>query len=259
MRKSTTALRRFQPPEHVRSSHDMIKRLTVLAAVGVAPPHPRSPAPAGAQDRPARRAWQRSTRTCATFTATCTRRHDETFPFISPAISRARTITSSPTRTRSSSPAASRWSPSSSRRSTRTSSRRRDGVTSIDVTLVSDDGTIDALPAVPRKQGTSTTSTPRSTTGPRRSTAMRWNYVNGGYAEMTNHYRTVGRQRRDQIADRPRDRARYHADVTSTFDGLQDQSADLSDDTVFAVTTIDLIAPLTDGLPPADLPICASR
>ena len=59
------------------------------------------------------------------------------------------------------------------------------------VTLVSDDGRTAQLKLVPRKHGNidsiDTTADDKDAT----VTSMRWNYGNGGYAEMTNHYELV--------------------------------------------------------------------
>ncbi|MBV9333648.1 MAG: hypothetical protein JO146_06545 [Candidatus Eremiobacteraeota bacterium] len=59
------------------------------------------------------------------------------------------------------------------------------------VTLLSDDGKIAHLKLVPRKHGNvdsiDATVDDKSAT----VSSMRWNYANGGYAEMTNHYATV--------------------------------------------------------------------
>jgi hypothetical protein len=59
------------------------------------------------------------------------------------------------------------------------------------VTTVSDDGATTRFKLVPRKQGN--VESIDATADDKKATvvAMRWNYDNGGYAEMTNHYGTV--------------------------------------------------------------------
>jgi outer membrane lipoprotein-sorting protein len=87
-----------------------------------------------------------------------------------------------------------------------------------DVTLVSDDGRTTVFKLTPRKRGNvehidATVDDRRATV-----TSMRWNYANGGYAEMTNTY---GREQGYVlvIAQTGRvDEPGYVADLASTID-----------------------------------------
>lgn len=97
------------------------------------------------------------------------------------------------------------------------------------VTVVSDDGTTTTFRLVPRKRGNvdhiDATANDRTAT----LTTMRWNYDNGGYAEMSNRYGHVG----DNIVVESQtghvQEPGYVADITSTIDGYKLNPA-LSDD-----------------------------
>ncbi len=47
---------------------------------------------------------------------------------------------------------------------------------------------------------------------------MRWNYANGGYAEMANTLRPRAGLRVVDVSDRPRGEPGYVADIASTID-----------------------------------------
>lgn len=59
------------------------------------------------------------------------------------------------------------------------------------VTLLSDDGKTARFKLVPRKKGNVDSMDAQADDKSATVTSMRWNYANGGYAEMTNHYATV--------------------------------------------------------------------
>lgn len=59
------------------------------------------------------------------------------------------------------------------------------------VTLLSDDGKTARFKLVPRKKGNVDSMDAQVDDKSATVTSMRWNYANGGYAEMTNHYATV--------------------------------------------------------------------
>lgn len=86
------------------------------------------------------------------------------------------------------------------------------------VTVVSDDGRTSVFNLKPRKQGNvehidATVDDKRATV-----TSMRWNYANGGYAEMTNSY---GRVQGNVLVESQTghvDEPGYVADLSSTID-----------------------------------------
>lgn len=97
------------------------------------------------------------------------------------------------------------------------------------VTVVSDSGTATHFRLVPRKQGNvnhiDATVEDRTAT----VTTMRWNYSNGGYAEMTNHY---GTQAGNVVVESQSGHVTepgYDADINSTI-GDYKINPDLSDD-----------------------------
>ncbi len=59
------------------------------------------------------------------------------------------------------------------------------------ITPLSDDGTTTRLRLVPRKQGNVVRIDASVNDKSATVTSMRWNYVNGGYAELANHYASV--------------------------------------------------------------------
>ncbi len=86
------------------------------------------------------------------------------------------------------------------------------------VTLVSDDGKTAVFKLTPRKQGNvehidATVDDKRATV-----TSMRWNYANGGYAEMTNSYGRVQGNVLVQSQTGHVDEPGYAADLSSTID-----------------------------------------
>jgi hypothetical protein len=60
-----------------------------------------------------------------------------------------------------------------------------------DIKVVSDDGTITTYRLTPRKQGNVNRIDVRASDRHATVQWTRWNYANGGYAEMTNHYSTI--------------------------------------------------------------------
>ncbi|HEX4014415.1 MAG TPA: hypothetical protein VHX17_11110 [Candidatus Cybelea sp.] len=98
-----------------------------------------------------------------------------------------------------------------------------------DVTVVSDDGNATVFRLVPKKHGNvdhldATVDDRRATV-----TTMRWNYTNGGYAEMTNHYGTrdgnlVVESQSGHVTE-----PGYDADLSSTIDDYA-INPNLSDD-----------------------------
>ena len=98
------------------------------------------------------------------------------------------------------------------------------------VTTVSDDGTTTRFKLVPRKQGNvesidATADDKRATV-----TSMRWNYDNGGYAEMTNRY---GRLAGNFVVESQTghvDEPGYVADISSSIGNYKINPA-LPDDT----------------------------
>ncbi|HEV3090800.1 MAG TPA: hypothetical protein VGX91_05065 [Candidatus Cybelea sp.] len=97
------------------------------------------------------------------------------------------------------------------------------------VTLVSDNGTSATFRLVPLKHGNvdhvEATADDRSAT----VTHMRWDYANGGYAEMTNHYGRNGGYLVVQSQNGHVQEPGYVADVSSTLDGYK-LNPTLSDD-----------------------------
>ena len=75
---------------------------------------------------------------------------------------------------------------------------------------------------------------------------LRWNYVNGGYAELTNHYTTVNGNVVVAAQNGHVDEPGYTADITRR--SIATRSTRRSAPATFAMTTIDLVAPpLADG------------
>jgi hypothetical protein len=97
-------------------------------------------------------------------------------------------------------------------------SRWRDVYT---VTVVSDDGTTTSYRLVPRKHGNvehiDATVDDRAAT----VTTLRWNYYNGGYAEMTNHYAHQGGNVVIASQTGHVSEPGYVADISSTIDNYK--------------------------------------
>lgn len=89
------------------------------------------------------------------------------------------------------------------------------------VTLVSDHGGSAVFRLVPRKPGNvvsiDATADDRTAT----VTTMRWNYANGGYAAMSNHYTTQDGNLLVQSQTGHVTEPGYVADITSTLDGYK--------------------------------------
>jgi hypothetical protein len=89
------------------------------------------------------------------------------------------------------------------------------------VTMVADDGTTAKLKLVPRKTGN--VASIDATVDDRDATvrSLRWNYANGGDAEMTNHYSKmdgyfVVQSQAGQVSE-----PGYNAEITTTMDGYK--------------------------------------
>jgi hypothetical protein len=87
-----------------------------------------------------------------------------------------------------------------------------------DVKVVSDDGTITTYRLKPRKQGNVDHIDARASDRHATVQWLRWNYVNGGYAELTNHYTTVDGNVLVAAQNGHVDEPGYTADITSTID-----------------------------------------
>jgi hypothetical protein len=89
------------------------------------------------------------------------------------------------------------------------------------VTMVSDDGATTRFRLVPRKSGNieriDATADDKSAT----VTSMRWNYNNGGYAEMTNRYGQVDGNLLVTSQTGHVEEPGYAADITSTIGGYK--------------------------------------
>ncbi|MBV8532069.1 MAG: hypothetical protein JO104_12195 [Candidatus Eremiobacteraeota bacterium] len=85
------------------------------------------------------------------------------------------------------------------------------------ITTVADDGASTRFQLVPRKQGNvasiDATADDRSAT----VTAMRWNYSNGGYAALTNHYGRVDGNLLVESQSGHVEEPGYSADIASTI------------------------------------------
>ena len=86
-----------------------------------------------------------------------------------------------------------------------------------DVTTVSDDGRTAHFKLVPRKRGNVTSIDATADDTSATVTSMRWNYNNGGYAEMTNRYGRVDGYLVIESQTGHVDEPGYVADVTSTI------------------------------------------
>jgi hypothetical protein len=90
-----------------------------------------------------------------------------------------------------------------------------------DVTLVSDDGVTGVFRLVPRKTGNidyiDATADDKSAT----VKSMRWNYRNGGYAEMTNRYGDIDGNLVPTSQNAHIEEPGYVADITATIDGYK--------------------------------------
>jgi hypothetical protein len=93
------------------------------------------------------------------------------------------------------------------------------------VTTVSDDGRTAHFKLVPRKRGNVDSIDATADDGSATVTTMRWNYDNGGYAEMTNRY---GRVKGNVVVEAQTGHVEepgYVADITSTIDAYKINSA----------------------------------
>jgi outer membrane lipoprotein-sorting protein len=89
------------------------------------------------------------------------------------------------------------------------------------VTVVSDDGNVTKFKLVPRKRGNvshiDATAADKNAT----VTSMRWNYDNGGYAEMINHYEVINGNFVVQSQRGHVEEPGYVADITSQIDNYK--------------------------------------
>lgn len=86
------------------------------------------------------------------------------------------------------------------------------------VTLVSDDGKTARFKLVPRKRGNVDSIDAMVDEKNATVTSMRWNYANGGYAEMANHYATVDGRLLVASQTGHVQEPGYTGDITSTLD-----------------------------------------
>lgn len=86
------------------------------------------------------------------------------------------------------------------------------------VTLISDDGKVARFKLVPRKQGNVESIDAAVDDKNATVTSMRWNYANGGYAEMTNRYATVDGRLLAVSQTGHVQEPGYTGDITSTLD-----------------------------------------
>lgn len=96
------------------------------------------------------------------------------------------------------------------------------------ITTLSDDGRSAHFKLIPRKAGNVTSIDATADDKSATVTSMRWNYENGGYAEMTNHYGRVGGYLVVESQTGHVEEPGYVADVSSTIDGYK-INAPLSD------------------------------
>ena len=97
------------------------------------------------------------------------------------------------------------------------------------VTVVSDDGTTTAFRLVPHKQGNVERIDARVDDKTATVRSMRWNYANGGYAEMDDRYSTIGGNLLVTSQSGHVQEPGYVADITSTIDNYT-INPNLSDD-----------------------------
>lgn len=100
------------------------------------------------------------------------------------------------------------------------------------VTTVSDDGSTTTFKLVPRTAGNIDHIDATVDDAGATVKSMRWNYSNGGYAEMTSHYGNVGGYVVVQSQSAHVEEPGYTADITSTIDNYKFNPT-LSDD-IFA-------------------------
>lgn len=86
------------------------------------------------------------------------------------------------------------------------------------VTLVSDDGTTARFKLVPRKHGNVESMDATVDEKNATVTSMRWNYANGGYADMTNRYATIDGRLLVASQNGHVQEPGYSGDITSTLD-----------------------------------------
>ncbi|HVA34273.1 MAG TPA: hypothetical protein VNG31_09005 [Candidatus Baltobacteraceae bacterium] len=86
------------------------------------------------------------------------------------------------------------------------------------ITLVADDGTTSTFKLVPHKSGNVDHIDARVSDKTATVDTMRWNYVNGGYAEMTEHYGDVDGNTVVTAQTGHVEEPGYSADITSTID-----------------------------------------
>jgi hypothetical protein len=89
------------------------------------------------------------------------------------------------------------------------------------ITTVSDDGNTTAFRLVPRTVGNIDHIDAVADDASATVKSMRWNYTNGGYAEMTNHYGNVGGYVVVQSQTAHVELPGYTADITSTIDNYK--------------------------------------
>jgi hypothetical protein len=90
-----------------------------------------------------------------------------------------------------------------------------------DVTTVSDDGRTAHFKLVPRKASNIASIDATADDRSAMVTSLRWNYANGGYAEMTNHYGRVDGYLVVESQSGRVEEPGYVADISSTIDGYK--------------------------------------
>lgn len=89
------------------------------------------------------------------------------------------------------------------------------------VTIVADDGKSTRFKLVPRKPGNIDSIDAKADDTSALVTSMRWNYSNGGYAEVTNHYVRLDGDWVVEAQDGHVQEPGYVADITSTIDNYK--------------------------------------
>ena len=86
------------------------------------------------------------------------------------------------------------------------------------VSVVGDDGTTTSFRLVPRKHGNVDRIDVRADNATATITSMRWNYSNGGYAEMHDRYAAIKGNQLVAAQTGHVEEPGYSADISSTFD-----------------------------------------
>lgn len=98
-----------------------------------------------------------------------------------------------------------------------------------EIRAVSDNGSVTQLRLIPRKRGNIDHIDARVTDSTALVTSLRWNYRNGGWAEMTQRYALVDGEQLAVAQHGHIDEPGYQADIGATIDGYR-INAPISDD-----------------------------